>query len=296
MRIYGARPAVIGFAVALAGCASLGTSPQQEYTLASFHQCENVGTKQIILDRVTSDGRYWYRYWGAYDQRIFLECMAQYRRDHPFPDWLRAKGVSVASGVAPAAVGGATAVGGSSAVQLPVEAPTWKVGDEWRYAYKSPSDSGSYVWLVDRVETMDGVPHYVIKTGTREIFYRVSDFASTIERVDGVVVTRFTPPRMNFGWPLAAEKVWEQAYREERPVDRSTTDRDAVWKIDGEETVTVLAGTFRTYKISFRNRNTGALFYEMWVAPEVKQWVKIREYLASGVRERELTSFKFAKP
>jgi hypothetical protein len=31
---------------------------------------------------------------------------------------------------------------------------------------------------------------------------------------------------------------------------------------------------------------------ELWYAPAIKQWVKIREVLANGVRERELISFK----
>ena len=38
----------------------------------------------------------------------------------------------------------------------------------------------------------------------------------------------------------------------------------------------------------------GALLdgFEMWYAPDVKQWVKIREILSNGQRERELVSFK----
>jgi len=56
--------------------------------------------------------------------------------------------------------------------------------------------------------------------------------------------------------------------------------------------VTVLAGTFRALRITWRNKNTGALLYEMWYAPDVKQMVKIREILSSGQRERELISFK----
>ena len=38
--------------------------------------------------------------------------------------------------------------------------------------------------------------------------------------------------------------------------------------------------------------NTDAMLTEMWYAPDVKQWVKIREVLSNGVREREMVSFK----
>ena len=145
---------------------------------------------------------------------------------------------------------------------------------------------------MNRLEMIDGVQHYVIQTGSREILYRVSDLASTLERVDGVVVLRETPPRLLYEWPLTVGKSWEQSHRQERPVDRTTSDRNSLMTVDAEETVTVLAGTFRALKITWKNKNTGAVIYEIWYAPDVKQWVKIREILSSGQRERELASFK----
>jgi len=171
-------------------------------------------------------------------------------------------------------------------------APVWRVGDEWEYAYRSPSDSGTFVWSVNRIETLDGVEHYVIKSGTRDIFFRVSDLASSLERVDRVVAVRNSPSRLSYAWPLTAGKTWEQRFREERPADRQTTDRNTLWTVEADETVTVPAGTFWTLKIVWRNRTTSALLYEMWYAPQVKQWVKIREVLSNGIRERELVAYK----
>jgi hypothetical protein len=69
-------------------------------------------------------------------------------------------------------------------------------------------------------------------------------------------------------------------------------DRDTLWAIEADETVTVPAGTFRTLKIASRNKKTNALLYEMWYAPQVTQWVKVREVLGSGIRERELLAYK----
>lgn len=177
-----------------------------------------------------------------------------------------------------------------------VMAPVWQMGDEWRYAYKSPSDSGTFVWSVQRIESVDDVPHYVIRSGTREIFYRVSDLAFSFERVDGVVVDRAKPSRLSYVWPLAVGKTWEQSYVREQPVDRQTTNRDSLYTVDAEETITVPAGTFRTLKIIWRNKNTGALNNEVWYAPDVKLWVKMREVLSNGIRERELLAFKRKQP
>ncbi len=113
-----------------------------------------------------------------------------------------------------------------------------------------------------------------------------------LERVDGVVISRDTPSRLAYVWPLTVGKTWEQSNRQERPVDRTTLDRNSVWTVDTDETITVPAGTFRTMKITWRNKNTGALIYQMWYSPDVKQWIKIREILSNGQRERELMSFK----
>jgi hypothetical protein len=59
------------------------------------------------------------------------------------------------------------------------EAPVWKRGTEWTYRYGGSAGSGTIVWSVAREEAIDGVPHYVLKSGTREVFYRKSDRASS---------------------------------------------------------------------------------------------------------------------
>ena len=45
-------------------------------------------------------------------------------------------------------------------------------------------------------------------------------------------------------------------------------------------------------QIVWRNRNTSAVLYEYVVCAGGEQWVKIREVLTNGVRERELVGFK----
>jgi hypothetical protein len=266
------------------------TTPQQDYTYEMGRNCETPTTK---LERVAPDGRYWIQARGdaslaSTEYPRFFACMKDQFQAHPFLDWLKAQKRDAKQ--PPVAVGSASPA--AAAPSGPIMAPVWKIGDEWQYAYKSPTESGTYVWSVSRLEMLDGVQHYVIKSGTREIFYRVSDLASSLERVDGVVVSRETPSRLNFSFPLTVGKSWEQAHRQERPVDRQTTNYNSVWTVEAEETVTVPAGIFRTMKITRRNKNTGALILEMWVAPDVKQFVKIREILSNGQRERELTSFK----
>jgi hypothetical protein len=33
----------------------------------------------------------------------------------------------------------------------PIQAPVWKVGNEWAYRYDTPAGTGTFVWSVDRV-------------------------------------------------------------------------------------------------------------------------------------------------
>jgi len=275
-------------AVSLIGCSTMQNTPKQDYVWAMWANCQpQFSASDVVVTRVEPDGRYWARSGtSAALQQALFACMREEFKARPYLDWLKARQASAPqSGTMPSPTSTPNVAG-------PITAPAWHVGDEWEYAYKSPSDSGAYVWSVNRVEMLDGAQHYVIKTGTREIFYRVSDLANSLERVDGVVIQREAPSRLAYVWPLTVGKTWEQTHRQERPVDRTTTDRNSLWAVELEETVTVPAGTFRTLKITWRNKNTGGLIYEMWYAPDVKQWVKIREVLSSGIREREMVSFK----
>jgi hypothetical protein len=255
-------------------------------------ECKNtqeLRTSTVVVNRVDPDGRYWSNTTvGPFEMEWprVQACMNEQFRAHPYLDWLKAR---QASGQPQASAAPAATVG-------PAPVPAWSVGDEWQYAYQGPAESGSYVWSVNRVEALDGVSHYVVKSGTREIFYRVSDLAVTTERVDGVIVLLERPPRLIYAWPLEAGKSWVQHHRQERPVERQAIERDSAWTVATQETVTVVAGTFRTFKIEWRNMNSRALFQELWYAPDVKQLVKLREFLTSGVRERELIAFKLKGP
>jgi len=134
---------------------------------------------------------------------------------------------------------------------------------------------------------------YVIKSGTREIFYRTSDLAFSHETVRGELATRNTPPRLEFIWPLAVGATWSQTYRYERPANKHSYDTSYISGVETEETVTVPAGTFKTLKIVYRRPSTKAVSWEQWYSPDVRMWVRMREpALEEGERIRELLEFK----
>jgi hypothetical protein len=79
---------------------------------------------------------------------------------------------------------------------------------------------------------------------------------------------------------------------EERPAARQTLERIDTVTVEAEETVMVPAGTFKALKVVCRNKKTGTTRYEAWYSLEMKQVVKLRENLDSGLRVRELIAFK----
>jgi hypothetical protein len=273
------RPLLRGFVILLllAGCASMKNTLAQELAWERWQKCNHF--RGITLKEIRTDGQIWVWVADGGEQTAWRECDRLAR-------------VEQARGVAASIPSSALAVASPQPANAMSAPPIWRRGDEWAYRYESPAGNGTYVWSVDREEVIDGVPHYVIKTGTREIFSRKSDLASTQETVDGAIVVKNTPSRLHFVWPMYVGQTWEQTIQEERPVARQTAERIDTVTVDAEETVSVPAGTFKTLKIVCRNKKTGAIRYEAWYSAELKHVVMLRENLESGLRIRELIAFK----
>ena len=188
----------------------------------------------------------------------------------------------------------ATAAAGKQGVTSPPPtstlAPVWERGYEWKYRWTSPQGSGTFVRTVVREETVSGVPHYVVKTGSRDIYYTKADLAWLMERVDGAVETRGTPPDHRFDWPLAVGKEWDATYTLENLIERTTETRPWRYRVDAVEAVTVPAGTFYAFHLTGKDL-TGRLVREYWYAPDVKGLVKQRVFHPYGVENWELVEY-----
>lgn len=169
-------------------------------------------------------------------------------------------------------------------------APVWHVGDQWAFRWESAEGQGEYVWTVDRREVIGGAEHYVIRSGPREIYFRATDLATSLETMAGRVERRNLPPRLGFSWPLSAGAMWRQRYLEEGDA-RPSAERTIDWTVEGADDVRVEGGNFRALRIVARYYPTPDIMYEMWYAPAVKQWVRLKEHFPSGIRSRELTDF-----
>jgi len=259
-----------------------GLTPQQEVTWDAFKACQKEGA--ATLDRISPDGGW--HLTGREDVGKISNCMRDY--------WKKA-GLEGRTPAVPASVRINPAAARADALVVP-EPPVWTTGDRWRF--QSISAGGrrtTYTQRVDREETLDGVAYYVIKTRTRETFYRKSDLALSHDTVGGEIDTRRTPPRLYFIWPLTVGATWEQTYHFERLSNKHSYDSSYAAGVEGEETVTVPAGTFRTLKIVNRDAAKKSVTWELWYAPDVRMWVRMREpALEEGERVRELLEFTAA--
>jgi hypothetical protein len=175
-----------------------------------------------------------------------------------------------------------------------IERRAWSIGDEWSYRWESPAGKGTTVWTVIRFEAVEGVDSVVVRSGRREIFYRRSDGAHVLDKVDGGVVLRNVLPAAVIAFPLRAGRPWVLDFRRERPEARQSEDVLMDCHADLPAPVTVPAGTFSASHVTCVRRRTGATAFEVWYSPEVGNNVKEQGAVSSGMLVRELTGFKLA--
>jgi hypothetical protein len=133
----------------------------------------------------------------------------------------------------------------------------------------------------------------VVKTGTREIFYRVTDLGFTKETVNGEVVRQVTPSQWRFvAFPLAPGKSWDMEYHEVRPLAREREDVRRRCVAEADEAITVPAGTFSTVCVSCVNLRSNARVVTVWYAARVGHIVRSEASTTDGTRLRELISYR----
>jgi hypothetical protein len=112
-----------------------------------------------------------------------------------------------------------------------------------------------------------------------------------MDTVPGGIELRIIPP-LTIPWPLVAGKSWEWRYSRQRPIDRSSSEEIRACVAEGQEQITVPAGTFATLKVVCTDPRNGTVTDEVWYSPDVKQRVKERTKFNYGVRVRELLRYQ----
>jgi hypothetical protein len=115
---------------------------------------------------------------------------------------------------------------------------------------------------------------------------------------DDKPIMSFDPP-IGFNFPLEVGKTWTKSYRVTVHPTKQTMSFDSTWKVEAYEDVTLPAGTFKAFKVSY----SGTLGEEsmMWYIPELGFNAKRSEKRTAkwpsgpGIRESELISYTLAK-
>jgi hypothetical protein len=183
---------------------------------------------------------------------------------------------------------GCESAGGSRTVQL-AERPHWTAGDSWTYRGKGRDGAYTVTRTVLREGVFEGVEAYEVQAGDSRYWYTKQ--LGYLARVTGDRTVRLARPPENWQWPLQVGKSWSATVTW---TDGAAQDRSfvltAVWAVEAYEEVKTPAGTFKAFKVSRREIETGAS-QEFWYSAAVKGWVKVRGLdTGVGTYEEELTA------
>jgi len=186
--------------------------------------------------------------------------------------------------------GCATGTGESRTVQL-AERPTWEPNDAWTYAGRRAGGPYTITRKVLREGLFEGYPAYEVEAGAAHYWF--TKRLGYLARLNGDKVVRRAIPPEDFQWPLQVGKQWSAivAWIDRTDTQQQTYTLTSVWTVEAYEEVKTPAGTFKAFKVTRREIESGAS-QELWYSPEVKSWIKIRgANTADGNYEEELTSF-----
>jgi hypothetical protein len=132
---------------------------------------------------------------------------------------------------------------------------------------------------------------YVSSTG---VILATADGAfAAILGPDDKPIYSFEPP-IGYEYPLEVDKTWTKSYRMTVHATKQTIPFDTKWKVEAyEESLTVAAGTFKAFKISYSD--TLGTETVSWSSPEVGMWIKrvetrtAKHAAGPGWREIQLT-------
>ncbi|MGH7399135.1 MAG: hypothetical protein ACRELW_16505 [Candidatus Rokuibacteriota bacterium] len=177
----------------------------------------------------------------------------------------------------------------SRSVRL-AERPRWTAGDSWTYRGKGRDGAYTITRTVLREGLFEGHDAYEVQAG--ELRYWYTKQLGYLAKVTGEQVVRRAIPPADWRWPLQVGKSWSTTVTW---VDGAGDDQrfvlTAVWTVDAYEEVKTPAGTFKAYKVSRREIESGAS-QVFWYSPAVKGWVKLRgANTAAGDYEEELTDY-----
>jgi hypothetical protein len=188
-----------------------------------------------------------------------------------------------------ALLAGCGSTGESRTVQI-AERPSWTVGDSWTYRGKGRDGAYTITRRVLREGVFEGHDAYEVEAGDSRYWY--TKRLGYLARVTGDRTVRRAMPPEDWQWPLQVGRSWSATVTwVDGPAQDQRFVLTGVWAVEAYEEVRTPAGTFKAFKVSRREIESGAS-QEFWYSATVKGWVKVRGTdTAAGTYEEELTAY-----
>lgn len=177
--------------------------------------------------------------------------------------------------------------GGESVV---VDAPTYKVGDEWRYSRGVFSQVIGFegdlrIVASNRDPFCDGCRYFLDRNGV---------VVKTLDR-QGNPTQSGSQGLKILDFPLRVGKSWSQDIDLRELRTGAMRPYANTWRVEAYEEITVKAGTFKAFRISWRQENRGPYPWRgeatLWWSPDVKGFVKGVAHTTEWFRPWELEAF-----
>jgi len=170
------------------------------------------------------------------------------------------------------------------------ERPTWVVGDSWTYRGRGPKGPYTVTRKVVSEGLFEGRDCYQIEAGDSRYWYTKQ--LGYLARTSGDKTVRLAAPPEDWQWPIQTGKQWSATVTWTDSGEQTRTFvLTGVWLVEAYEEVKTPAGTFKAFKVSRREIESGAS-QDFWYSPQVKGWVKLRgTNTADGNYEEELTAY-----
>jgi hypothetical protein len=169
------------------------------------------------------------------------------------------------------------------------EQPTWTAGESWTYRGRRDGATYTITRKVLREGLFQGREAYEIEAGDAHYWYTKK--LGYLAKTSGGRTVRHASPPEDWQWPLQVGKSWSATVTW---TDAGEPERrfvlTSVWTVEAYEDVKTPAGSFKAFKVSRRELESGAS-QEFWYSPAVAGWVKLDgRHTADGSYEEELTA------
>jgi hypothetical protein len=174
------------------------------------------------------------------------------------------------------------------------------VGSTWTQAQRNTGSYGTGTAQVPykRGERMwEGKLMGTIESPQQVILATADGSWATILSADGKPILSYDPP-LGYDFPLVVGKTWTKSYKMTVHAKNQAFPFDGTYKVEAYEDVTVPAGTFKAFRISFSSNGARDTY---WFAPELGIFAKQvltrtdKSGYGPGRREVELVSQSIKK-